>query len=137
MSLTISPDGTVESDGGQRSAFPSLEVWSYQPGQDPYNVLYIPESGNSGDLGSLNQDVPDTSDENSVDVTTDNGDSGAQDGTGGDGGGGGGGGDDCNPDTDDQCDGLLVYPKMFVEPTDVLAQSAQLEERRAGLRMPV
>jgi RHS repeat-associated protein len=136
MSLTISPDGTVESDGGQRSAFPSLEVWSYQPGQDPYNVLYIPESGNPGDLGALNQDVPDTSDENSVDVTTDNGDSGAQDGTGSDSGGGGGGGDDCNPDTDDQCDGLLVYPKMFVDPIDVSA-SAQLEERKAGLRMPV
>jgi RHS repeat-associated protein len=100
LSLTISPDGTVESDGGQRSAFPSLEVWSYQPGQDPYNVLYIPESGNPNDLGSLNQDVPSTGDPSTTVAPGDNnsGDNGTQDGSGqdgsGDGGGGGGGGGD-------------------------------------------
>jgi RHS repeat-associated protein len=103
LSLTIFPDGTVESDGGERSAFPSLEVWSYQPGQDPYNVLYIPESGNPNDLGSLNQDVPSTGDPSATGTQGDNpgdnsGDSGSQDGSGQDGsgggsGGGGGGGD--------------------------------------------
>jgi hypothetical protein len=109
LSLTISPDGTVESDGGERSAFPSLEVWSYQPGQDPYNVLYIPESGNPNDLGSLNQDVPSTGDPSTTVTPGDNngGDSGSQDGSGQDGSGGGGGGGDgggCGGDGGDEAD---------------------------------
>jgi RHS repeat-associated protein len=99
MSLTISPDGTVDADGGERSAFPSLEVWSYQPDQDPYNVLYIPESGDPNDLGSLNQAIPTTGDASTTvgpgdDSGDDGSDSGTQDGSGngsGDGSGDGGG----------------------------------------------
>ncbi len=123
MSLTIYPDGSVESDGGERSAFPSIEMWSYQPGQDPYNVLYIPESGNPGDLGSLNQDVPPTTNP-SVTTTPDSSDNGTQDGGVQDGGGGGGG--DCDCDYDDT-DSVLVQPGFFVRPSVVLSQ---LRERQ-------
>jgi len=43
-SLTLSPDGSVSVDGGSRSALPSIEIWSYQSGQDPFNVLFMPET---------------------------------------------------------------------------------------------
>jgi hypothetical protein len=59
ISLTISPDGTVAT-GGSRSGFPSLEAWSYQPGQPPTNILAMQETTLS-DLGSLNQPIPDSS----------------------------------------------------------------------------
>jgi RHS repeat-associated protein len=86
-SLTISPDGTVTVDGGDRSGFPSIEIWSYQSGQDPYNVLYVPET-TPADLGWSTQLLPDTSEGPSTTVLP-GGDPGSADGSGSDGGGGG------------------------------------------------
>ncbi len=37
-----------------------MEVWSYEQGQDPFNILYMPETTPSA-LGSLNQEIPDMS----------------------------------------------------------------------------
>jgi hypothetical protein len=47
-------------DGGERSAFPSIEIWTYQSGQDPFNLLAIQETKES-DLGSFNQEIPEVS----------------------------------------------------------------------------
>ena len=60
ISLTFSPDGTVDVSGGQRSGFPSLELWTYQVGQDPFNLLAMQETKLS-DLGSYNQEIPEVS----------------------------------------------------------------------------
>jgi RHS repeat-associated protein len=88
-SLTFSPDGTVSIDGGERSGFPSIEVWSYQSGQDPYNLLSMQETKES-DLGSFNQEIPNVSNDPSSGSAFVTGADGSD--NGGDGGGGGGGG---------------------------------------------
>lgn len=56
-SLTISADGTVSVDGGERSGFPSIEIVTYQIGQDPFFLLAMQETKES-DLGSFNQEIP-------------------------------------------------------------------------------
>ena len=117
-SLTFSPDGTVVIDGGDRSAFPAMEVWTYgNVGQDPYNLLYLPES-TTGDLGDYNQQIPDVSSA-SISDTSDDGtqdDSGTEDN-----------GDDSGCDIG-QCDGeslaLLVRPGFLLKPGVVLSQVA-------------
>jgi hypothetical protein len=57
--VTFSPDGTV-AVGGQSSSYPSLEVWMYQPGQEPFNMVSMPETDITN-LGQLDQTIPDVS----------------------------------------------------------------------------
>jgi len=104
MSLTISPDGTVSIDGGERSAFPSIEAWTYQSGQDPFNLLAIQETKES-DLGSFNQEIPDVSnDPSNASAVVTGADGSDGEGDSGGGGGGGGGGDAWIPDEGDEHD---------------------------------
>jgi len=56
--LVVSPQGTVGVDpGGSRSAYPSLEIYSYDSAGNPTSVLQMGETKPS-DLGSLNQAIP-------------------------------------------------------------------------------
>ena len=100
-SWTFFPDGSVTNNGGDRSGYPSIEEWVYQSGQDPFNLLSMPETKIS-DLGSLNQQIPENSNDpstGSVVVTgADGGDGGGDIGGGG---GGGGGGEDSNDPGDE------------------------------------
>jgi RHS repeat-associated protein len=103
MSITMSPDSFTSIDaGGERSAFPSMEVWTYSDGQDPFNLLFLPETTPAA-LGSLNQSIPNVSNDPSK----------AQSFTGGadesdDGGDGGAGGDMGDTGDDDSNYGYYV-----------------------------
>ena len=84
MSLTMSPDGFTSIDsGGERSAFPSMEVWTYADGTDPFSLLYLPETTPAA-LGSLNQSIPSVSNDpstaSSVTTGADASDSGGDEG---------------------------------------------------------
>ena len=49
--LVVTPDGQVGTDpGGSRTAYPALEIYKYQPGQDPTQILNMPQSSDSTDL---------------------------------------------------------------------------------------
>ncbi len=83
LSLTIGSNGTVSVlPGSTYSGYPSLEIWTYQTGQDPNQLTDVP-AGNISQLGTNNTPIPPT--------TTDEG---------GSGGGGVGGGNDIEEGDD-------------------------------------
>ena len=51
VKLVVTPDGKVGTDaGGSRTAFPALEIYKYQSGQSPTQILNMPQSSDSKDL---------------------------------------------------------------------------------------
>jgi RHS repeat-associated protein len=58
--LVVTPDNQVGTDaGGSRTAYPALEVYSYQQGKDPVQVLDMPQSSDSKDLTrGMTQPIP-------------------------------------------------------------------------------
>lgn len=55
--ITTYPNGDVTLEGGSRSSYPALEVWTYQAGQDPSMILNMPQT-TPDQLGSFNQTIP-------------------------------------------------------------------------------
>jgi len=60
VKLVVTPDNAVGTDaGGSRTAFPALEIYSYQPGKNPVQVVNMPQSADSKDLTrGPNQPIP-------------------------------------------------------------------------------
>jgi RHS repeat-associated protein len=57
IDFSVTPDGKIGIDGGSRTAFPSIEIYSYDSAGKPTTLLQIKESGNVGDLCCRNQPI--------------------------------------------------------------------------------
>ena len=59
MNFVVTPDGKVGMDsGGVRTAYPSIEIYSYSPSGKATTIYQRQESGNLGDLRKQNQPIP-------------------------------------------------------------------------------
>ena len=58
IDFTVTPDGKIGIDGGSRTAFPSIEIYTYDTAGRPTALLQVKESGNVADLCCRNQPIP-------------------------------------------------------------------------------
>jgi len=57
INMDITSEGKVGIEGGMRTAYPSLEIYSYSPGGQSTSILQMQEHSPS-DLANQNQPIP-------------------------------------------------------------------------------